>query len=289
MDSKPWYEKIPLDFDFPFYYTSAVFSNFSFHWHEPVEVIYVFSGSINISVEGQVFDAVRGDIIIVNSELIHGFFNADPGTHLGIYQFGLEFFDSLLVDLIDKESQMVVFDKMIRLNDSLNQTIYQPLKKLLLDIKTEYQEKKAGYRLAIKILLFQIAMIFIREIPVPTVVPQKIVKRSHNRQILEKVLSYIYEHFDDPDFSLDDAADVATLSKFYFTRFFKGQTGQTFHNYLNRIRINKAKEYLIETDKTITDISLLCGFSSLNTFNRLFKLYSRVTPSDFRMVKTAGK
>jgi AraC-like DNA-binding protein len=289
MDSKPWHEKISLDFDFPFCYTSITFSNFSFHWHDPVEVIYIFSGSINISVEGYVFEAVQGDIIVVNSELVHGFYDASPQAEMDVYQFGLEFFDSLLVDLIDKESQMVIFDKVIRINGSLNRAIYPPLQKLLLDIKNEYQEKKEGYRLAIKTLLFQMAMIFVREIPVPSVIPQKIVRRNHNRQILEKVLSYIYEHFDDPDFSLDDAADMATLSKFYFTRFFKGQTGQTFHNYLNRIRINKAKEYLIETDKTITDISLLCGFSSLNTFNRLFKIYNRITPSDFRMVKTASK
>lgn len=284
MDSKPWHEKIPLDFDFPFYYHSVIFSNFSFHWHEPVEVIYVFSGSINISVEGQVFEAVQGDIIVVNSELIHGFYDAAPETQLDIYQFGLEFFDSLLVDLVDKESQMMVFNKMIRFNSSSNWTIYQSLLKLLLDIKNEYQEKKKGYRLAIKILLFHVAMIFVRDIPAPPVVPQKIIKRNHNRHILERVLSYIYEHFNDPDFSLDDAADVAALSKFYFTRFFKRQTGQTFHDYLSYVRINKAKEYLIETDRTITDISQLCGFSSPNTFNRLFKMYNHITPSDFRMV-----
>jgi AraC-like DNA-binding protein len=285
MDSKPFYEKIPLDFDFPFYYTSVTFTSFSFHWHEPVEMIYVFSGSINISVRGHVFEAVQGDIIIINSELIHGFYDAIPETCLDIYQFGLEFFDSLLGDLIDKKSQMIVFDKMIRINESLDQNIYRPLLKLLWNIKTEYNEKKEGYHLAIKTLLFQVALIFVRDIPVPPIIPQKIVRRNYSRQIMEKVLSYIYEHFDDPDFSLDDAADVAALSKFYFTRFFKGQTGQTFHNYLNRVRINKAKEYLIETDMTITDISLLCGFSSLNTFNRLFRIYNRTTPSYFRMVK----
>jgi AraC-like DNA-binding protein len=103
------------------------------------------------------------------------------------------------------------------------------------------------------------------------------------------VLSYVHNNYDDPDVSLDHAADVASLSKFYFTRFFRGQTGQTFHNYLNRIRINRAKEYLIETDKPITDISFLCGFSSTNTFNRLFKLYNGITPSDCRTRRVVGK
>jgi AraC-like DNA-binding protein len=290
MDLKPRHEKINLDFDFPFYYyTPAIFPSFYLHWHEAVEMIHVFSGSISVVVDGQVLEAVKGDIIVICPELVHGFYNVAPGTQLDIYKFGLEFFDSLSADLIDKESQTLVFAKMIRVNSFLNQAVYRSLLKLLSGIKKEYREKKEGYRLVIKMLLLKIAVIFIREIPVPSLAPQKIVKRNHNHRILERVLTYIYEHFGDPYFSLDDAADVAALSKFYFTRFFKGQTGQTFHNYLNRIRIGKAREYLIETDMTITDISLLCGFSSLNTFNRLFKTYNRITPSYFRMVKITGK
>jgi AraC-like DNA-binding protein/mannose-6-phosphate isomerase-like protein (cupin superfamily) len=262
IDSKPWYEKNSLNFDFPFLYNSVEFSSFSFHWHEFIEIIYILSGSVIISVEGKPFKAVQGDIIIINSESVHGFYDAVPDTHLDIFQFSLEFFDSTLMDLRDENSQLMVFEKINRLNADMDKTVYHIMSDLLLEIKKEYKDKKAGYHLAIKILLCQIAMVFIRQIPAPEFVPRKLKRRKFSRYILERVLSYVYENFNDPDLSLDHAAGVAALSKFYFTRFFREQTGQTFHNYLNRIRINKAREYLIKTDKTITDVSQLCGFSS---------------------------
>lgn len=288
MESKPWYEKFSLNFEFPFLHNNREFSSFSLHWHEPVEIVYVFSGSISISVEGEAFTAKDGDIIVINSERIHGFYDATPHTRLDIFQFGLEIFDALLVDLIDRESQMMALDKLILMNEVTDKDLYGFLLAVLQRIKTEFGEKKDGYRLAIKMLIYQMAMTFVREIPSPPVPPRKVIKRNHDRKVLEKALSYIHDNYADPDISLDGVANATSLSKFYFTRFFKSQTGQTFHNYLNRLRVSKAEECLMETDKTITDISLLCGFSSLNTFNRVFKLHSGTTPSNFRMVKIAN-
>jgi AraC-like DNA-binding protein len=236
-------------------------------------------------VEGKIFKAVQGDIIIINSELVHGFYDTVPDTHLDIYQFGLEFFDSSLIDLRDCNSQIMVFDKIIHLTPATDKIIYCRMLDLFLEIKKECHEKETGYHLAVKILLYQIVMILIRKIPSPEIAPQTLIRRNYNRRILEKVLSYINNNYNDPDVSLDRAAKVASLSKFYFTRFFKGQTGQTFHNYLNRLRINRAKKYLVETDRTITDISFLCGFSSFNTFNRLFRLYNGITPTGYRTGK----
>jgi AraC-like DNA-binding protein len=289
MDSKPWHENFPLNFDFPFNYNSVQFSNFSFHWHEPVELVYVLSGSVIIFVDGKTFKAVQGDIIVINSQMVHGFYNAVSDTHLDIYQFSLGLFDSSLMDLRDQNSQIMVFDKIVRINITTDKAVYHYVLDLLLKIKNEYIEKKDGYHLVIKTLIYQMAIIFIRQIPSPEIPPYKLIARSYNRNILEKVLTYIHNNYSDQDVSLDRAAEVASLSKFYFTRFFRGQTGQTFHNYLNCIRINKAKEYLIETDKAIIDISFLCGFSSINTFNRLFKLYNGITPSDCRVKKFSTK
>ncbi|GHT87980.1 hypothetical protein FACS1894137_15920 [Spirochaetia bacterium] len=81
---------------------------------------------------------------------------------------------------------------------------------------------------------------------------------------------------------MDDAANDAALSKFHFTRFFKEQTGQSFHAYLSMVRVSHAVENLIKTDISITDIAYQCGFSSLKTFNRVFKTYTGKSPSQYR-------
>lgn len=167
--------------------------------------------------------------------------------------------------------------------------LHRKLEHLMLSIRDEYYAREKGFRLAIRSRLYELALIFLREIPERAPQPGEGGGRKYNRQILERVFSFIHENFSDPEITLEEAADVAALSKFYFTRYFKRQTGQTFHSYLNRVRIDKAKEYLVETDKTITDISLLCGFSSFNTFNRLFKLYNDITPSGYRMGKIPNR
>jgi AraC-like DNA-binding protein len=99
---------------------------------------------------------------------------------------------------------------------------------------------------------------------------------------MERVFSFIHSNSGNPAISLEKAASQAALSKYYFTRFFKEHTGQTFHTYLSQYRINRAKDYLAESDLPVTEIAYLCGFSSIKTFNRLFKTFAGVAPSTFR-------
>jgi mannose-6-phosphate isomerase-like protein (cupin superfamily) len=111
-DQKPWYQKKKMDSTFPFNVSDCPIRNFTLHWHEPVEILYVFQGRMNASVEGQVFDAHEGDIVVVNSGLLHGISNVlGKDAMLFNFQFGLEIFDQGLVDLRDRAAQKSVFDR----------------------------------------------------------------------------------------------------------------------------------------------------------------------------------
>jgi AraC-like DNA-binding protein len=138
-------------------------------------------------------------------------------------------------------------------------------------------------------MLYELALVFLRVLPPNTSVSKAVVKHNYNHQILERVFSFIHSNFENPGINLEHAAESAALSRFYFSRFFKEQTGQTFHTYLSQVRINQAKEYLIESDLPVTEIAYLCGFSSLKTFNRLFKAFTGAAPSTFRVGKTHPK
>ncbi len=59
-----------------------------------------------------------------------------------------------------------------------------------------------------------------------------------------------------------------------------------FSNFLNRIRINKAANLLLNTDKTITDIALEVGYNSTKTFNRNFLKFMKINPGEFRSLVT---
>jgi len=285
MDKKPWHQKEHLDPAFPFRLWDSSLQNFSFHWHELLEIIYVLEGKISVSVDGRIFEARRGDITVVNSGMVHGFFSPEPETVITIFQFGLELFDQSLVDLRDRTGQKLVFDRKTFISRDEDGELHQKLEHLLLSIRREYYEREEGFHMAIKSRLYELALVFLRELPVKTPIPKDVVKHNYNHQILERVFSFIHSNSDNPEISLEHAAGAAALSKFYFTRFFKEQTGQTFHTYLSQVRISRAKEFLTESDLPIIEIAYLSGFSSLKTFNRLFKTFTGVSPSTYRSGK----
>ena len=78
------------------------------------------------------------------------------------------------------------------------------------------------------------------------------------------------------------AADLAGYGKSNFCKIFKAITGDTFHNVLNRHRIENAYMYLSETDMTVADIGSEVGFSDTKSFCRVFKSIIGSTAGEYR-------
>lgn len=68
----------------------------------------------------------------------------------------------------------------------------------------------------------------------------------------------------------------------YLSRFFKRYTGMSFIEYVNRHRVNEACFLLRDSDRTVLNVALECGFDSLRNFNRVFKRITGQTPSEYR-------
>ncbi|MGN0163908.1 MAG: helix-turn-helix domain-containing protein [Candidatus Ornithomonoglobus sp.] len=98
---------------------------------------------------------------------------------------------------------------------------------------------------------------------------------------IKKVTEHIENHYQEK-ISLDDAAALANMSKSSFCREFKKLTSKSFLNYLNNYRLDKAYEHVKSTDKKIKDIAAECGFSSAQSFERVFKKKYGKTPSQMR-------
>ena len=77
-------------------------------------------------------------------------------------------------------------------------------------------------------------------------------------------------------------ARIACVSEAHFIRVFRATFGETPHRYLQRRRVERAMFMLRETDKTITEVCLDVGFSSLGTFSRTFTSIVGQTPSAYR-------
>ncbi|MEO7262082.1 MAG: helix-turn-helix transcriptional regulator [Jatrophihabitantaceae bacterium] len=97
----------------------------------------------------------------------------------------------------------------------------------------------------------------------------------------------MWEHYDEP-LSLDDIADTAILSKFYFSRVFRSVTGTTPARFLTAIRLYRAKNLLHQTPFNVTDIVYMVGFNSLGTFTTRFSKSVGMSPSRFRTLSRSG-
>ena len=104
-----------------------------------------------------------------------------------------------------------------------------------------------------------------------------------NQVSVERAIRHMKERLADP-LDLDGLAPVAGISKFHFVRVFDETTGTTPHHFLSCLRVQRAKELLLKTDSSITQVCLEVGYNSLGTFSKTFSELVGVSPQEFRLL-----
>ncbi|MFD0957795.1 helix-turn-helix domain-containing protein [Paenibacillus chungangensis] len=107
-------------------------------------------------------------------------------------------------------------------------------------------------------------------------------KRSRNEQLKQEMLERVKRSYGDAGLSLLSMADELQMSETYLSQFFKEQTGVTFSEYVNNLRMEQARMLLRETDLPIHEVTERIGYQSSNTFCRAFKRINGVTPTKYR-------
>jgi AraC-like DNA-binding protein len=99
--------------------------------------------------------------------------------------------------------------------------------------------------------------------------------------LLGAAMKYMQENLHE-ELSRDDVANVACLSPSHFSRVVKQTFGQSFTELLARMRVEKARELLTCTEKSLIQICLDCGFSDQSYFTKVFQRYTGHTPGEYR-------
>lgn len=106
---------------------------------------------------------------------------------------------------------------------------------------------------------------------------------NHQRGILlYQAKNFIADHLSDPDLKMNKIANQFNLSPSHFSTVFREEFGETFRDYLSRIRINRAKELLRTTSLQCSEVAVQCGYSDPHYFSAVFKKKTGVTPQQFR-------
>jgi len=100
--------------------------------------------------------------------------------------------------------------------------------------------------------------------------------------MIQKAKQHIDLHFADQDISLHSVASVVHVSPNHFSTIFSQETGETFIEYLTRVRINTSKDLLLTTPLRSADIAYDVGFGDPHYFSYIFKKHTGISPREFR-------
>jgi AraC family transcriptional regulator len=114
-------------------------------------------------------------------------------------------------------------------------------------------------------------------------------RRAEYAARFNRVVDHIQAHLAEP-LDLETLAGVACFSPFHFHRLFHGWMGETIHDFIHRLRVERAAAQLLYAPgKSITEIALDCGFSSSSAFARAFKAFHGLPASEWRNNRKIGQ
>lgn len=248
------------------------------HWHTDIELMRVLKGQLKVRLDTNEYLAQEGDIIFVNSETVH---SAIPNAGC-VYQCIVMKFDKFSVadpnckffieNLLSREVLVKEYHKSTK-NDICDSINY------LFDSLNELTK---GYKFSVVSALYKILATIIDQELFSSGSKSAII-HSSNITTLKNVLSYMRENYD-KQISLEDIAEMAEMSPKYFCVFFKNITGKTPFEYLISYRIECSARKLLNTNSSVTEIALSCGFNDLSYFIKTFKNYKGISPAKFRKI-----
>jgi two-component system response regulator YesN len=99
--------------------------------------------------------------------------------------------------------------------------------------------------------------------------------------VVDRAAVYIVERYQE-ELSLEEVAEHVHLNPHYFSKVFKQQTGETFIDYVTRLRIDKAKALILDGQFSLKEVCYMVGYKDPNYFSRVFKKVTGVTPTEYR-------
>lgn len=252
------------------------------HEHQLFEMIYVLKGSCLQHISHSDITLKAGQFCLVAPNSVHSISVFDDSIVLNIL-IRQSTFEDIFYNVLRRTNAISTF-----FNNSLytnNKNTYltidtnkdAEIKEYVLNMLCEYLEKKKYYE---DVLDGSILMLF-----------SKLLQRYENNIVLSDAISSSSSDFPTMLAYISDNYDSITLSKLashfnfsegYCSRLIKKNTGKSFTQLLQNIRFKMATFFLLNTNKTIAEISEDIGYTNVEHFNRLFKKNFNITPGKYR-------
>lgn len=249
------------------------------HWHREVEFALVREGEVSYWIGEENITLNRGEGVFINSRVIHGYTAEQPSVVPNIV-FSPEFIAGGNPVVYEKYIEPILHAPItclpIRKENPAQSELLRLLEYVFELFETDRETKELDLQLASTGIWREL---FLHRHECRIALPSSNSLSNQNR--LRVMLEYIYENYA-RKISLADIAAAAKVSKSEALRCFKEGTATSPVDYLIQYRLNRAKQLLIETDRTVTEISSEVGLDNVGYFARLFKRMFNRTPNQLR-------
>lgn len=253
----------------------------AYHDHDFTEFTYILSGKGKYLVEGTVYEVEAGDVIMCNPGVKH------QNILVNVKEPTVEFF----AGFTDFHFKNMPPNSVVLKNGSYvlhtNSDVKQEISRHCYEMIAENEACQVGKYFMLKAHLMQILLLMIRDISEAEDTGQKGCNfESYNKSYaVKKIINYLNENYENK-ISLDQIAHNMYLSPVYISKIFKEETGESPINYLIKIRLEKARDILLNSDGgSIKSTANSVGYEDVYHFSKLFKKYYGISPLYYK--KTA--
>ena len=251
------------------------------HWHSYGEILLVGPGRTNIySVGKNTYKLVPDDLVLVWPMEMHSIVDANREDSL-VIQFSSAFINSLF----DLRRIMHMYRNLHIICVQTHPELAAKLKAITYKMKDIFFSERPDKEIRCCMLLmeFMLTLLEYRKELDPELNGDDQYRLSDDvMRRMMTVTDYIKNNLTADDLSQGAMAEMAGISREYFSRIFKNVTGMNYSKWLNMIRLEKATELLAEDGRTLTEIAMLSGFQSIPSFNRVFREEKGLAPGEYR-------
>ena len=254
------------------------------HWHAAMEIIMPVENYYDVDAAGEHYHILPSNILIIPPREPHALHAPSEGRRF-IFLMNV----SAVTHLKGYTSLQTMIGAPLLMTPENSPFIFDDVYQILVRIRNAYYKNAAYSEFTILSLLLELfarlmeshdnaSELFLGVSPV---------KQQEYVQRFSRVLEYINGHYTE-ELTQDGLAEYAGLSKSHFSRLFKQYTGFTLGDYLHRRRIKAAEELLEDPSNSITEAAMNAGFSSIPTFNRLFREFHGCSPREYRTLHASA-
>ena len=241
------------------------------HWHNAIEIIMPLTNGFEAICGGTDYLLDERDILIIPAGTLHNL-KAQSGRRLILLIDNLSFANNPALSELYS-----VFSEPLLINSSFDKEFLRSMNQIMKDIYILY----SNFGDVTEVYIYMKILSFFAKIKEYQLNEIQYYAGEQYAGKFRMILKFIEQNYMN-DITLEDLAQLAGYSTYHFSRIFKKYSNTTFINFLNRRRVKAAELLLLENGCSITDVAMQVGFTSLTTFNRVFKSITGCTPSDYK-------